>query len=185
MTPMASSLLRPISGAIVPGAEWTVIRESGLGFHVNAKAMALTIKNAKTPNVAVCTVFRESHIGRLAAYPLMAASAGMVGLVLLIPAAHLSMSLPSADGSRGSGRTRSRSQYPPISRLRFCSTWRPRQSLSARSSWRSRADRKFPRAGSSMPRDGPPLTRATTATAARCCRSAAARATKARGSPRW
>lgn len=46
----------------------------GFGFHVNAKAMALTIEKAKAANVAVCTVFRQSHVGRLAAYALMAAS---------------------------------------------------------------------------------------------------------------
>lgn len=75
---------------IVPGAEWTIVQESpttaaidghwGFGFHVNAKAMALTIEKAKTTNVAACTVFRQSHVGRLAAYSLMAASAGMIGL---------------------------------------------------------------------------------------------------------
>ncbi|MBV9530026.1 MAG: Ldh family oxidoreductase [Bradyrhizobium sp.] len=78
------------AGHIVPGANWTIVRESptttvvdgnwGFGFHVNAKAMALTIEKAKTANVAACTVFRQSHVGRLAAYPLMAAAAGMIGL---------------------------------------------------------------------------------------------------------
>ncbi|WBL77888.1 Ldh family oxidoreductase [Bradyrhizobium xenonodulans] len=77
-------------GNIVPGAEWTIVKESsttavidghwGFGFHVNAKAMALTIEKAKTANVAACAVFQQSHVGRLAAYPLMAASAGMIGL---------------------------------------------------------------------------------------------------------
>src|SRR6266850_4996019 len=52
----------------------------GFGFHVNAKAMALTIEKAKTANVAACTVFRQSHVGRLAAYPLMAAQEGMIGI---------------------------------------------------------------------------------------------------------
>ena len=78
------------AGHIVPGAPWTIVQESptttvidgnwGFGFHVNAKAMALTIEKAKTANVAACTVFRQSHVGRLAAYPLMAAKAGMIGL---------------------------------------------------------------------------------------------------------
>src|SRR5947207_8887528 len=77
-------------GHIVPGAKWTIVRESptttvidghwGFGFHVNAKAMALTIEKAKTTNVAAATVFRQSHVGRLGAYPLMAAQAGMIGL---------------------------------------------------------------------------------------------------------
>ena len=69
------------AGHIVPGAKWTIEQESptttvidghwGFGFHVNAKAMALTIEKAKTANVAACTVFRQSHVGRLAAYPLL------------------------------------------------------------------------------------------------------------------
>src|ERR1700761_7091133 len=77
-------------GHIVPGAEWTIVQESptttvidghwGFGFHVNAKAMALTIEKAKTANVAACTVFRQSHVGRLAAYPMMAMREGMMGL---------------------------------------------------------------------------------------------------------
>ena len=52
----------------------------GFGFHVNAKAMQLTIDKAKKTNVAACTVFRQSHVGRLAAYPLMAIKEGMIGL---------------------------------------------------------------------------------------------------------
>lgn len=78
------------AGDIVPGAQWTIVQESpttavidghwGFGFHVNAQAMALTIEKANTANVAACTVFRQSHVGRLAAYPLMAARAGMIGL---------------------------------------------------------------------------------------------------------
>src|SRR6266536_76210 len=77
-------------GHIVPGAKWTIVQESptttvidghwGFGFHINAKAMALTIEKAKTANVAACTVFRQSHVGRLAAYPLMAIREGMIGL---------------------------------------------------------------------------------------------------------
>jgi LDH2 family malate/lactate/ureidoglycolate dehydrogenase len=78
------------AGHIVPGATWSIVQESptttvidgqwGFGFHVNARAMALTIEKAKTANVAACTVFRQSHVGRLAAYPLMAMRAGMIGI---------------------------------------------------------------------------------------------------------
>ena len=78
-------------GHIVPGAKWTIEKESptttvidghwGFGFYVNAKAMALTIEKARTANVAACTVFRQSlHVGRLAAYPMMAMRAGMIGI---------------------------------------------------------------------------------------------------------
>src|SRR3954471_11868763 len=78
------------AGHIVPGAPFTIVQESptttvidghwGFGFHVNARAMALTIEKAKTANVAACTVFRQSHVGRLAAYPLMAMREGMIGI---------------------------------------------------------------------------------------------------------
>jgi LDH2 family malate/lactate/ureidoglycolate dehydrogenase len=78
------------AGHIVPGAKWTIVQESptttvidgnwGFGFHVNAKAMQLTIEKARKSNVAACTVFRQSHVGRLAAYPLMAVTEGMIGL---------------------------------------------------------------------------------------------------------
>src|SRR5947199_7324310 len=78
------------AGHIVPGAKWSIVQESptttvidghwGFGFYVNARAMELTIEKAKKSNVAACTVFRQSHVGRLAAYPLMAARAGMIGI---------------------------------------------------------------------------------------------------------
>jgi len=78
------------AGHIVPGAPFTIEQESpatavidghwGFGFHVNAKAMRLAIDKAKVTNVAAVTVFRQSHVGRLGAYPLMAAREGMIGL---------------------------------------------------------------------------------------------------------
>ncbi|MCP3415704.1 Ldh family oxidoreductase [Bradyrhizobium brasilense] len=78
------------AGHIVPGAQWTIVQESpttsvidghwGIGFHVTARAMELTIEKARTANVAACTVCRQSHVGRLATYPLIAASSGMIGL---------------------------------------------------------------------------------------------------------
>jgi LDH2 family malate/lactate/ureidoglycolate dehydrogenase len=77
-------------GHIVPGAPWSIVQETatttvidghwGFGFHVNAQAMQMTIEKAKVSNVAACTVFRQSHVGRLAAYPLMAIKEGMIGL---------------------------------------------------------------------------------------------------------
>ena len=77
-------------GHIVPGAPWTIIKESSnhtvvdghwaFGYVANDKAMRLTIEKAKTSNVAAATVFRQGHIGRVASYTLMAAEAGMIGL---------------------------------------------------------------------------------------------------------
>lgn len=79
------------AGQIVPGAQWEIVRESatttvvdghwGLGYVVNERAMKLTIEKARTSNVAAATVLRQSHIGRLASYALMAAEAGMIGLL--------------------------------------------------------------------------------------------------------
>ncbi len=76
---------------IVPGAPWTIVQESatttvvdghwGFGYVANERAMRLTIEKADRTNVAAATVFRQGHIGRLAGYTLMAAEAGMIGLI--------------------------------------------------------------------------------------------------------
>src|SRR5579884_3446776 len=78
-------------GHIVPGAPWTIVRESpattvvdghwGFGYVVNERAMRLTIDKAEKSNVAAATVFRQGHIGRLSSYTQMAAKAGMIGLI--------------------------------------------------------------------------------------------------------
>ncbi|HJU19397.1 MAG TPA: Ldh family oxidoreductase [Stellaceae bacterium] len=78
-------------GHIVPGAPWTIVRESatttvvdghwGFGYVANERAMRLTIDKAESANVAAATVFHQGHIGRLASYSLMAARAGMIGLI--------------------------------------------------------------------------------------------------------
>jgi LDH2 family malate/lactate/ureidoglycolate dehydrogenase len=79
------------NGHIVPGAPWTIVRESptttvvdghwGFGYVVNERAMRLTIDKARRADVAAATVFRQGHIGRLASYTQMAAAAGMIALV--------------------------------------------------------------------------------------------------------
>src|SRR5256714_251024 len=78
-------------GHIVPGAPWVIVKESptttvvdghwGFGYVVNERAIRLTIEKAEKSNVAAATVFRQGHIGRLASYTLMAAKAGMIGLI--------------------------------------------------------------------------------------------------------
>ncbi|HXW23371.1 MAG TPA: Ldh family oxidoreductase, partial [Xanthobacteraceae bacterium] len=78
------------AGHIVPGAPWTIVQETpvttvvdghwGFGYVVNERAMRLTIDKAQKSGVAATTVFRQGHIGRCAAYSLMAAQAGMIGL---------------------------------------------------------------------------------------------------------
>jgi uncharacterized oxidoreductase len=79
------------AGHIVPGAPWTIVRESptttvvdghwGFGYVANERAMRLTIDKARGANVAAATVFRQGHIGRLSSFTQMAAAAGMIGLV--------------------------------------------------------------------------------------------------------
>ena len=78
-------------GHIVPGAPFDIIRESstttvidgnwGFGYVVSERAMEMTIEKAKQHGVAAATVFRQSHVGRVADYPLMAASEGMIGIM--------------------------------------------------------------------------------------------------------
>ena len=78
-------------GHIVPGAKWEIVQETptttvvdghwGFGYTVTERAMRHTIAKAKTQNVAATTVFRQGHIGRLAAYPLMAAEEGLIAMI--------------------------------------------------------------------------------------------------------
>ncbi len=78
-------------GNIVPGAPIEVLKESpttacidgnwGFGFVVTEKAMRLAIAKARAHNVAAVTVIHQSHIGRLGAFPAMAAKEGMIGLI--------------------------------------------------------------------------------------------------------
>jgi uncharacterized oxidoreductase len=78
-------------GHIVPGAEIEIERETpttlvvngnwGFGFVVTETITKKLIEKAKTQNVAVGTIHYQSHIGRLADYPLMAAAEGMIGMI--------------------------------------------------------------------------------------------------------
>ena len=197
----ASSRSRPISTASRPGIscparKWTIVQESptttvidghwGFGFHVNAKAMALTIEKAKTANVAACTVFRQSHVGRLAAYPLMAMREGMIGIATAdsgrSPKHRRAVRRPRGaarhqpDLDRGAVRSRGAvlSGHGDLGGRR-------RQDRACGGAQRRNPDT----AGSSTPRGATPPTPRNTARAARCCRSAAAKATRAAASPRW
>src|SRR5260370_5785299 len=86
------------AGHIVPGAKWTIMQESpttavidghwGFGFHVNSKAKELTIEKAKTANVSAFTKIRQSHVGRLYAFPLLAMLESMIARLLV----HFSLS---------------------------------------------------------------------------------------------
>ena len=79
------------AGHIVPQAPWVITQETptttvidgnwGFGYAVTDRAMRYTIEKAKKQNVAAATVFRQSHIGRLASYPLLAAAEGMIAMI--------------------------------------------------------------------------------------------------------
>ena len=76
---------------IVPGAPMEVERETansaringnwGFGYVVTERAMEMAIAKARERQVAAITIYQQSHVGRLADYPLMAARAGMIGLI--------------------------------------------------------------------------------------------------------
>jgi uncharacterized oxidoreductase len=78
-------------GHIVPGAPLEIERESsttahlngnwGFGYVVTTRAMEMAIAKAQAHNVAAVTIHLQGHVGRLADYPLMAAKAGMIGMI--------------------------------------------------------------------------------------------------------
>ncbi|MBI50388.1 MAG: dehydrogenase [Dehalococcoidia bacterium] len=78
-------------GHIVPGAEYEIIKDTptttvvdghwGFGYVVTERTMKTTINKAKSSNVAAATVYRQSHIGRLGAYSVMAAEEDMIGWI--------------------------------------------------------------------------------------------------------
>ena len=79
------------AGHIVPQAPWVITQETatttvvdghwGFGYATTDRAMRYTIEKAKKQNVAATTVFRQSHIGRLASYPLLASAEGMIAMI--------------------------------------------------------------------------------------------------------
>lgn len=79
------------AGHIVPGARIEVVRETattmvvdgnwGFGYTVSKFVMESCIQKAASSGVAAATVFRQGHVGRLAPYPIMAAEAGMIGIM--------------------------------------------------------------------------------------------------------
>ncbi len=83
---------RMTKGHIVPGAPVDILDETpttarvdghwGLGQVVSTRAMALCIEKARRQKVAIVSVFRQSHVGRLGDYPLMAARADLVGVMM-------------------------------------------------------------------------------------------------------
>ncbi len=78
-------------GHIVPGAPMEVKNETatttvidgnwGFGYVVAEKAARMTIEKARKSNVAATTILRQSHVGRVATYPLMAAREGKIAIM--------------------------------------------------------------------------------------------------------
>ena len=78
-------------GDMVPGAPFEIVQETttttvvdghwGFGYVVSERAMQITIDKARTGGVAATTVFSQGHVGRVADYPIMAANAGMIGMM--------------------------------------------------------------------------------------------------------
>ena len=78
-------------GHIVPGAEFEIVKDTptttvvdghwGFGYVVSERLMNMTIEKARQNSVAAATVFRQSHVGRVADYPIMAAQQGMIGIM--------------------------------------------------------------------------------------------------------
>lgn len=82
---------RMIEGHISPGAKLDIVKETsttivadgnwGFGYVVSERVMEITIEKAAEHNVGAATIFRQSHVGRVTDYPLMAAKAGMIGMM--------------------------------------------------------------------------------------------------------
>ena len=78
-------------GHIVPGAPFKVVKETptslvvdgnwGFGSVVSERTMKIVIDKARRNGLAAATVARQSHVGRLTDYPLMAAAEGLIGLM--------------------------------------------------------------------------------------------------------
>jgi uncharacterized oxidoreductase len=78
-------------GHIEPGAPFEVVRGTstttvvdgnwGFGYVVSERVMRMTIDKAKQHGVGAATVSRQSHVGRVADYPLMASEAGLIGMM--------------------------------------------------------------------------------------------------------
>ena len=78
-------------GHLVPQAPFEVVRDTstitvidghwGFGYTVSEKAMRMTIDKAREHGVAATTVYHQGHVGRVTDYPVMAAEAGMIGMM--------------------------------------------------------------------------------------------------------
>jgi LDH2 family malate/lactate/ureidoglycolate dehydrogenase len=80
------------NGHILPHASLEILEETpttarvdghwGFGQVVSTRAMDICIAKARQHRVGIVSVFRQSHVGRLGDYPLMAARVGLVGMMM-------------------------------------------------------------------------------------------------------
>jgi len=183
------------AGHIVPGAKWTIVQESptttvidghwGFGFHVNAKAMELTIEKARTANVAACTVFRQSHVGRLAAYPMMAMRAGMIGIAAADSGRSPKHVAPFGGREARLGTNPISIAVPSDLEAPFYLDMATSAVAAGKIALSVARGEQIPQGWIIDPKAATPPIRPSIARAARCCRSAAARATRAAGLPPW
>ena len=78
-------------GHIMPDARIDVLSDTptvtvvdgnwGFGYVVSEFAIKKTIEKAKKNSIAAATVFRQSHVGRVADYPMMCAEEGLIGMM--------------------------------------------------------------------------------------------------------
>ena len=116
-------------GHIVPGAPFEIVRDTptttvvdghwGFGYVVSERLMKMTIEKAKTSGVAAATVFRQSHVGRVADYPIMAAESGLIGMMTADSGRSSKSVVPFGGREPRLGhQSRSASPCPPTSKLR-------------------------------------------------------------------
>jgi LDH2 family malate/lactate/ureidoglycolate dehydrogenase len=88
---LATYVDRIKQGHIVPGATPEIVQETettaridghwGFGQVVQTRATRVAIEKARQHMMAAVTVARQSHVGRLGDYPLMAAQEGLIGML--------------------------------------------------------------------------------------------------------
>ena len=180
-------------GHIVPGAPFEIKQESatstvvdgnwGFGYVVSEQATRLTIEKARQVNVAATTIVQQSHIGRVAAYPLMAAREGMIAIMTADSGRGPKQSHPSVDARRVLAPTQSVLRCHRRWVSRWLWTWQRLQSQRERSSWRSPKGPAYPVAGWLMRKAGRATIRMTMTKAGCCCHLAGRRGIRDMVSP--
>ena len=182
-------------GHTVPGATVEVLDETaatarvdgnwGFGQVVSERAMGLAIEKARAGRVASVTVARQAHVGRVAGYPLMAARAGLIGIMFCNSGKTAKPVVPfgGREGRLGTNplciALPSDLEGPVF--LDMATSTPPGTSSPSTAP----GARRCRPAGSSTGRATPQRTRRTTSPAAPCCPWAVRRATRGTGWASW